>query len=98
MGRNRSLARSRKSLTSNDNLTRMDGTTLRVANIGSEADLELVRDALDSLGADYEYIDSNPEDFYPQTAYFMISTNLADDAEALLARLSETHGFDAEIL
>ncbi len=96
MGRNRSLARSRKSLTSNDNLTRMDGTTLRVANIGSEADLELVRDALDSLGADYEYIDS--EDFYPQTAYFQISTSLADDAEALLARLSETHGFDAEIL
>lgn len=76
----------------------MDGTTLRVANIGSEGDLELVRDALDSLGADYEHIDSEPEDFYPQTAYFMISTSLADDAEALLARLSEKHNFDAEIL
>lgn len=76
----------------------MDGTTLRVANIGSEADLELVRDALDSLGADYEHIDSDPEDFYPQTAYFQISTSLADAAEAILARLSEAHGFDAEIL
>lgn len=76
----------------------MDGTTLRIANISSEADLELVRDALDSVGADYEHIDSEPEDFYPQTAYFMISTNLADDAEALLARLSDERGFDAEIL
>ena len=76
----------------------MDGTTLRVANISSEADLELVRDALDNLGADYEHIDSEPENLYPQTAYFQISTNLADDAEALLARLSDAHGFDAEVL
>lgn len=76
----------------------MDGTTLRVANIKSESDLELVRDALDSLGADYEHVDSEPEDFYPQTAYFQIPTGLAADAEALLARLSENHGFDAEVL
>ncbi|HEX2729553.1 MAG TPA: hypothetical protein VHM16_07355 [Rubrobacteraceae bacterium] len=76
----------------------MDGTTLRVGNINSEADLELVRDALDSLGADYEHVDSEPEDFYPQTAYFQISTSLAADAEALLGRLSDAHGFDAEVL
>lgn len=76
----------------------MDGTTLRVANIKSESDLELVRDALDSLGADYEHVDSEPEDFYPQTAYFQIPTSLAADAETLLARFSESHGFDAETL
>ncbi|HET7481156.1 MAG TPA: hypothetical protein VFJ72_16745 [Rubrobacteraceae bacterium] len=76
----------------------MDGTTLRVANIGSEADLELVRDALDTIGADYEHVDSDPEDLYPQTAYFQISTSLASDVEALFARLSDEHGFDAEVL
>lgn len=71
---------------------------LRVANVGSEADLELIRDALDQIGASYEHIDSEPEDRYPQTAYFQISTDLSDDAENVLARLSEERGFDAEVL
>lgn len=72
---------------------------LRVANVGSEADLEAVRDALDELGADYEHVDSEPsEDAYPQTAYFQIQSNLTPDADNLLQKLAEEHGFDAELL
>ena len=77
----------------------MDGTMLRVANVGSEADLEAVRDALDELGADYEHVDSEPnEDAYPQTAYFQIQTGLTEDADNVLQKLSEERGLDAEIL
>lgn len=76
----------------------MNGTTLRVGNIKSDDELEAVRDALDRLGADYEHVDSEPEDSYPQTAYFQISTSLADDAENALAGLSDRYGLDAEIL
>jgi hypothetical protein len=76
----------------------MNETMLRVANLGSEEDLELVRDALDEIGVDYEHVDSEPEDAYPQTAYFQISSDLADDVENLLIRLSEERGFDAELL
>jgi hypothetical protein len=76
----------------------MDETILRVANIGSEEDLELVRDLLDEVGADYEHVDSEPEESYPQTAYFQISPNLAADVDNLLLWLSEEHGFDAELL
>jgi hypothetical protein len=76
----------------------MNETMLRVANVRSEEDLELVRNALDDLGADYEHVDSEPEDSYPQTAYFQISSNLSGDAEHVLGRLSEERGFDAEIL
>ncbi len=72
---------------------------LRVDNITGEEDLELVRDGLDELGADYEHVDSEPdEDTYPQTAYFYIPDNLADDISALMNRLSEERGLDAEIL
>lgn len=71
---------------------------LRVANVGSEEDLEAVRDALDELGAIYEHIDSEPEDSYPQTAYFQIQSALSEDAQNFLIRLSEDHGFEAEIL
>jgi hypothetical protein len=72
---------------------------LRVDNITKEADLELVRDGLDELDADYELVDSEPdEDTYPQTAYFYIPDNLADDVSALMDRLSEERGLDAEIL
>ncbi len=71
---------------------------LRVGNVGSEEDLEVVRDALDEIGAVYEHVESDPEDFYPQTAYFQIQSGFTEDADALLARLSEEHGFDAEIL
>lgn len=72
---------------------------LRVANIGSEADLEAVRDALDEIGADYEYVNSEPnEDVYPQAAYFQIQSDLTEDADNILAKLSEERGINAEIL
>ncbi len=71
---------------------------LRVENVRSEEELEVVRDALDDLGAGYEHVRSEPEDSYPQTAYFYVSSDLSDDADNLLYRLSEEHGFDAEIL
>jgi len=72
---------------------------LRVDNIVREEDLEEVRDALDELGADYEHVNSEPdEDAFPQTAYFYVPDNLADDISALMERLSDERGFDAEIL
>ena len=76
----------------------MGEAMLRVGNIRSEEDLELVRDVLDELGADYEHLDSEPEDSFPQTAYFQISYDVSGDADNLLARLSEEYGFDPEIL
>ena len=76
----------------------MNETMLRVANIASEEDLELVRDSLDETGDDYEHVDSEPEDAYPQTAYFQISSDLSGDLDNLVLRLSEEHGFDAELL
>ena len=76
----------------------MNETMVRVANVKSEEELELVRDALDDLGADYEHVDSEPEDFYPQTAYFQVSSNLAGDADFVLSRLAEEHGLEVEIL
>ena len=71
---------------------------LRVGNVGSEEDLEIVRDALDEIGADYEHVSSEPEDSYPQTAYFYVSSDLSDGVDNLLYRLSEEHGLDAEVL
>jgi hypothetical protein len=71
---------------------------LRVANVKSEEEIEVVRDALDELGAEYEHVRSEPENSYPQTAYFYVQSDLTEDADHLLARLSEEHGFDAEIL
>jgi hypothetical protein len=76
----------------------MDETMLRVANIRSEEDLELVRDVLDEVGAEYEHVDSEPEDSYPQTAYFQLSSAISADVDNLLFQLSEEHGFDAELL
>jgi hypothetical protein len=76
----------------------MGEAMLRVGNIRSEEDLELVRDVLDEVGADYEHVDSEPEDSFPQTAYFQISYDVSGDADNLLARLSEEYGFDPEIL
>jgi hypothetical protein len=74
-------------------------TMLRVANVRSEAVLEGVRDALDLLGVDYEYIRSEPgEDTYPQTAYFYVPDGSADDVDNIMQQLSEEHGFDAELL
>ena len=72
---------------------------LRVANVRSEAVLEGVRDALDGLGVDYEHIRSEPgEDTYPQTTYFYVPEGSADDVDNVMQRLSEEHGFDAELL
>ena len=72
---------------------------LRVGNVNGEEDLEAVRDALDDLGANYAHVDSEPnEDSYPQTAYFQLQSDLSRNADALLARLSEEYGLDAEIL
>lgn len=73
----------------------MDGTTLRVADVGSDEDIEAVRDVLDALGISYEYVDSDPEDAYPQTAYFQVPSNVDD---APLARLAEERGLDIELL
>ena len=80
-------------------LTVMGETMLRVDNVKNEKDLEAVRDALDELGADYEHVDSEPdEDSFPQAAYFQVQSDLSEDADNLLARLSEEYGLDAEIL
>ena len=77
----------------------MGETMLRVDNVKKEDDLEAVRDALDDLGAVYEHMDSEPdEDTFPQTAYFQLHSDLTEDADALLERLSEERGLDAEIL
>ena len=73
-------------------------TMLRVANVRSEEDLEAVRDVLDELGAEYEHVDSEPEDGYPQTAYFQLESDLTGDADAMLDRLSRERGLDAEVL
>ena len=78
----------------------MNGETmLRVANVGDEAAMESVRDALDRLGILYEHVRSEPDDDrYPQTAYFYVPDDSAEDVEQTLADLSQEHGFDAEVL
>ena len=74
-------------------------TMLRVANVGDEAAMESIRDTLDRLDVAYQYIRSEPdEDRYPQTAYFYVPDNTAEDVEQALAALSQEHGFDAEVL
>jgi hypothetical protein len=78
----------------------MNGETmLRVANVGDEAAMESVRDALDRLDIAYEHLRSEPDDDrFPQTAYFYVPDDSADDVERVLATLSQEHGFDAEVL
>jgi hypothetical protein len=74
-------------------------TMLRVANIGNEAAVESIRDALDLLGVDYEHVRSEPnEDYYPQTAYFYVPDDAADEVDKVMQELSEELGFDAEVL
>ncbi len=74
-------------------------TMLRVANVADETAIESVRDALDRLGVDYEHVRSEPhEDAYPQTAYFYVPYDSADDVDNVMQQLSEEHGFDAELL
>ena len=72
---------------------------LRISNVGEEAALESIRDALDRLGVDYEHIRSEPdEDYYPQTAYFYVPDASADEVDKAMQQLSEEFGFDAEVL
>ena len=74
-------------------------TMLRLDNVKSEAALESVRDALDRIGTDYEFIRAEPdEDTYPQTAYFYVAEGDAGDVDSAVQELAEEHGFDAEIL
>jgi hypothetical protein len=72
-------------------------TMLRVGNVKGEEDLEVVRDALDELGADYEHVRSEPENSYPQTACFYVSTDVAEDVDNLLAKLAEERDLDTEL-
>ncbi len=78
----------------------MNGETmLRIANVGDEGAMESIRDALDQLHIDYEHVRSEPDDDrFPQTAYFYVPDDSADDVERALADLSQDHGFDAEVL
>ena len=78
----------------------MNGETmLRVANVPTEAAMESVRDALDTLDIVYEHVRSEPgDDRFPQTAYFYVPDDSADDVEQMLVDLSQEHGFDAEVL
>ena len=78
----------------------MNGETmLRVANVGDEAAMESVRDVLDLLGVPYEHVRSEPDDDrYPQTAYFYVPDDSAEEVEFALADISQEHGFDAEAL
>ena len=78
----------------------MNGETmLRVANVGDEAAMETVRDALDQLDIVYEHVRSEPDDDrFPETAYFYVPDDSADDVERALETLSREHGFDAEVL
>jgi signal recognition particle subunit SEC65 len=68
---------------------------LRVARVESETELEEIRDLLDVLGIEYEHVRSEPEDSYPQAAYFYIPDEAAGDVEYVI---SEKHGYDAEVL
>lgn len=78
----------------------MDGhTMLRVENVGSEAALEAVRDALDLLDVDYRFARAEPdEDRFPQTAYFYVPDAAAGGVEAAMQRLAGKYGIDAETL
>jgi hypothetical protein len=72
---------------------------LRVGNVRDEAAMESVRDALDRLGVHYEHLSSEPDDDrFPQTAYFYVPDDSAEEVEWALADLSREHGFDAEVL
>ena len=71
---------------------------LRVANVEGEAVLETVRDVLDELGVEYEHARSEPEDTYPQTAYFYVSEDASETVDHAVTRLSKEYGYEAEIL
>ena len=78
----------------------MNGETmLRVAKVADEATMESVRDVLDQLDLDYEHMRSEPgDDRFPQTAYFYVPDDSADEVERTLVDLAQDLGFDAEVL
>jgi hypothetical protein len=78
----------------------MNGETmLRVADVADESAMESVRDVLDQLDIDYEHVRSEPgDDRFPQTAYFYVPDDSADDVERALVDLAQDLGFDAEVL
>lgn len=72
---------------------------LRVDGVGSEAALEAVRDALDRLGVAYEFARAEPdEDRFPQTAYFYVPEESAEDVDNEMQKLADEYGLDAETL
>ena len=72
---------------------------LRVDNVGDEAALEAVRDALDRLGVGYRFARAEPvEDRFPQTAYFYVPDSAAGAVDNAMRELSGEYGLDAEIL
>lgn len=71
---------------------------LRVANVEGEAVLETVRDVLDETGVEYEHARSEPEDAYPQTAYFYVSEGSSEVVDRAVSRLSGEYGYEAEVL
>ena len=74
-------------------------TMLRVANVRNEAAVEAVRDVLDALGVDYEHLRSEPdENAYPQTVYFYVPDDSADDVDNAMQRIAEEYGFEAEVI
>jgi hypothetical protein len=73
-------------------------TMVRVANLKRKEELEIVRDALDAAGAAYEYVESDPEDYLPQTAYFQVHSDLAGDADHNLSLIAEEHDLEIEVL
>lgn len=71
---------------------------LRVANVENESVLETVRDVLDEIGVEYEHARSEPEDAYPQTAYFYIAEDSSETADHAVSRLSKEYGYEVEVL
>ena len=72
-------------------------TLLRVVSVENETGEE-TRDALDELGIEYEHARSEPENSCPQSVYFYVPDEAAENVEYTVGRLSKEHGYDAELL
>ena len=70
-------------------------TMLRVANVEGEYVLETVRGRVDELGVEYDHVRSEPEDEYPQTAYFNVSEDSSETIDYAVSRLSGEYGYEA---
>jgi len=53
---------------------------------------------LDRLDVASEHVRSEPDDRFPQTAYFYVPDDSAEEVERSLVSLSQEHGFDTEVL